>query len=912
MPNFAPKLNNPKRFCPPISAAFLFVILIFALLSNLYAQELRRPPGMRRDLARKKAERFTAMRSVKAAQTQNQTCYDAHYYDLDLTIDPTAQTVSGTVLISAEVISGPISFADFNLLDNMSVSQVTLGGTPIAFTHAADILSATFPLAFNTGDTFTIIVHYSGTPSASYGSFGFDSHNGSPMIWSLSEPYGARSWWPCKDIPSDKADSVDISITVPSSLVAASNGTLTSAVDNGTTRTYNWHEGYPIASYLVSVAIHPYTVFSHWYHYAPSDSMEVRYYVYPDHYGSVQSTYALTVPMITFYAGLFGEYPFLNEKYGHAEFTWGGGMEHQTLTSLGGWGEYLIAHELAHQWWGDMITCNSFHHIWLNEGFATYSEALWSESTYGRAQYKSDMDYAKYFGAGTIFVADTTDFNRIFHSGLSYNKASWVLHMLRHVVGDSTFFDILKSYYADTRYQYGTITTERFRDICEGVSGMDLDYFFQEWIYEEYYPMYSYSWSSLPAGGSFDINLTIDQLQSNYIFKMPVDITVFFAAGDTTITVIDSLASQNFTLTVAESPTAVAIDKDEWILRTIEEPIIAPTFNRGILLVNGVDFNVYGSSIWTSYQDSSFWGSYDISFWDCFPESPSGYPANLPAPLGHGAVPADTLKQFSSVIWVGNNYNGDISSWYDTPVYSYLGVGGNVLLMTRMGQDFISEPLRQYLGITWRESSYNTLGNCISVYPGLVNMSVTGTQSYCAVFDTSLATPESSLLFIENASFAVPRGLGAWRIPAGGGANRSVGGRFAFISGRPYRYNHDNIRSNCEFILGNIFLEPYDPTGAVSARGAPLFELSQNYPNPFNPGTTIRFSVPVKSFVSLRIYDVAGRLVKTLAAEVMDANMYSVPWNGTSDGGRQVASGIYFYKLAAGRYVATRKMVLIK
>ncbi len=905
--------SSPRYLLGKTAVVSILIAVLLPLLPGAsLGQPLQRPYEFRRELARKKAERFEKMRSVELAQTQNQTEYDVHYYDLDLTIDPNTQTVSGTVTIEAEVLSASLNQMDLNLLNNMSVNQVRWSGGSLAFSHANDILTITLPTTYYTGETFTVMVDYSGTPSASYGAFGFDTHNGDPMIWSLSEPYGARSWWPCKDIPSDKADSVDVHITVPSNLIVASNGTLVSVIDNGSTKTYNWHEGYPITSYLVSVAIHPYTVFSHWYHYAPAESMEVRYYVYPDHYSSVQSTYALTVPMIELYASLFGEYPFLNEKYGHAEFTWGGGMEHQTITSLGGWGEYLLAHELAHQWWGDMITCNSFHHIWLNEGFATYTEALWSEFTYGKAQYKADMDNAKYFGSGTIFVADTTNFNRIFHSGLSYNKASWVLHMLRHVVGDSTFFDILKAYYSDSRYQYGTITTERFRDICESVSGMDLHYFFHEWIYEEYYPMYKFDWSSTPNGGSYDVYLTIDQLQTNYVFKMPVDITIDFAVGDTTIVVWDSLASQDFALSVEKQPVALHLDKDEWILRTIEEPLTAPTFDRGILLVNGVDFNIYGSSIWSAYADSAFWGSYGISFWDCFPEPASGYPSNLPPPLGHGPVPADTLKQFSSVIWIGNNYNGDISSWYDTPIYSYITVGGNVLLMTRMGQDFIGEPLRQYLGITWREGSYNTLNDCISTYTGLVDMTPIGTQSYCAVFDTSLATGESTLLFKETSSFATHRGLGVWRNPAGGGTNRSVGGQFVFISGRPYRYNHDQMRSNCEYILGNIFLEPYDPTGITDSRPRAAFRLEQNYPNPFNPATTIRFTLPAKDFASLKIYDVSGRLVRTLVERTLEPDNYTLRWDGTNENGRPAASGIYFYRLRAGKNTATKKMVLIR
>jgi hypothetical protein len=867
---------------------------------------------MRAKMAQAKAERYARMRLAEMSQTENQTYYDAIYYDLDLDMDHVLEIVSGSVTMVAEVLSDSLLQADLDLLSNMTVSQTTSGGSPVGFSHVDDILTVTLDRTYYQGETFTIVVTYSGTPDEGYGSFGFDTHAGDPMIWSLSEPFGARSWWPCKDTPSDKADSVDIRITAASDLIVASNGTLRDTTGAGSDITWWWHEEYPITTYLVSIAIHPYYTYSDWYHYAPSESMEVQFFVFPDHVGTVEPTYAMTVNMIEIFANMFGEYPFLNEKYGHAEFNWGGGMEHQTITSLGWWGEYLIAHELAHQWWGDMVTCDSFHHIWLNEGFATYSEALYSEVQYSMAQYHADMAAAKYLGPGTVYCDDLSSFGRIFHSGLSYNKASWVLHMLRHVVGDSTFFNILQTYYADLRYQYGTITTEEFEALCEDVSEMDLGYFFQEWIYEEYYPTYAYNWSYVENGGLYEIDLEIEQLQTNHIFKMPVDITIETASGDTTLVVWDSLAVQSFALVVESEPTGLLVDKDEWILRVIEEGLTNPTLNRGILLVNGVQFPTYGSEIWTAYEDSAFWGSHDISFWDCFAESYMGYPANLPEPLGHGPVPADTIQQFSTVVWIGNNYGGDLDSWYQTPILSYLRAGGNVILASRMGQSFVSETLREYLGITWREDFYNTIYDCLATYPGLINMNIQGTQSYCAVFDTSLATAESRLLFKETTAFATHRGLGVWREPVAGGTHRSDGAQFVFMSGRPYRYSHDHMRANMEYILSIFFGEPYVPTGTGYEAQVLAFDLGQNRPNPFNPLTTIRFTVPQNGSVELRIFDVTGRLIKTLLSKEVGAGTYSVMWDGRSDSGREVASGVYFYRLEAGPSVKTRKMVLLR
>jgi hypothetical protein len=867
-------------------------------------------------LAQSKAERFARISAQTAAPpTANQLDYDVTWYDLDIELIPSTDTVAGTVTVTAEVVAASISTLELDLENTgMTVTACRSGGFAAAFSHSGDILTVTLDQSYTTGEMVTVEVDYSGTPDASYGAFGFDTYNGADMIWSLSEPFGARSWWPCKDHPEDKADSVDVRVTVPDNLIVASNGLLVAQTPVSGSRTrFHWHEGYPITTYLVAVTAHPYTVYSDWYVPSPADSMEIQFFVFPDHYPLVQANYAKTKDMLAVFASLYGEYPFLEEKYGHAEFLWGGGMEHQTCTSLGTWNEWVIAHEAAHMWWGDYVTCNDFHHIWMNEGFASYSEALWDENAYGMESYFNEMQASKYLGPGTVYVPDTSDWNRIFSSNLSYNKASWVLHMLRHVVGDATFFDILSAYYHDPARAYGTVTTEQFRDICEAVWGGDLDWFFHQWIYEEYYPDYSYGWSASAAGPVWHIDLDITQRQTNTIYKMPVDVVVEFAGGDTTLVVWDSLAVQSFNLTVDQEPVAVALDPDEWILRTVEKQIADPTFHRGVLVVNGVHFDTYGAEITAAYVDSTFSGSYPFTFWDCFTTPPTGgYPAELPAPIGTGPIPADTLKQFSTVVWVGNNYVGDISAWQETPILSYLESGGNLLLMSRMGVDFLSAPLLDYLGITWAESNYNTIGNCIAGYPGLGNMSFLATQSYCSVFDTTLSQPESELLFTDTAAFAQPRGLGVWRRPAGGGAHRTDGAQFAFISGRAYRYNRAALEANVEFILMNLFEEPIVPTAVEDDTPTPRFALEQNVPNPFNPHTTIRFTLPARTDATLRVYDVTGRLVSEIATGALDAGTHTLRWDGTDRRGHRVASGVYFYRLRAGTHTATRKMVLLR
>jgi len=884
-------------------------LILFSTINFSRAQDYYDPHHDGKLEAQYKAERLARISEFQNQQTANQDRYDVKHYDLDLTIDVTGKQIRGTVTILSEVVEQAISQMDVNLLSSMTVDAVTVENASASFQHRNDIIQITLNKTYQPGELFRVAITYRGRPQQTgFGAFGFDTYNGQPMIWSLSEPFGARNWWPCKDFPSDKADSADIRVTVPKNLIVASNGNLRSETELGGLKTYWWHESYPIVTYLISVAIYPYYVYSDYYRYSATDSMEVRFYVYPDQINLVRAPYAKVVDMIKIFADIYGEYPFIREKYGHAQFQGGANMEHQTISSMVSRNETTIAHELAHQWWGDYITCENFHEIWLNEGFATYSEALYLERYYGKNEFWQEVESNKYFGGGTVYVYDLSNTSLIFNYNRTYRKASWILHMLRHVVGDENFFKILKEYYNESHLRYGTATTDDFRAVCERVSGINLEKYFYQWLYEEYFPTYSYSWNWKQHGENYDIQLQIDQLQHNQTFWMPIDVTITSAAGETTIVVWDSLPTQTFNLTVQSEPIRIELDKYNWILKQVQEPIVAPTFDTGILLVNGVSWNTYGSEIRNAYQSKAFWGSYPISFWDCFPLPMGGYPATLPAPLGRGKVPADVLGKFSTIIWIGNNYDGDLSPWTETSIFQYLKSGGNLLLMTRMGQNFINADLRAYLGITWAEGAENQINNCIAEYPGLQNMNLTGTQTYNAVFNSNLTTNESSLLFTETTSFAMKRGLGVWRKPANGGTFRADGGRFAYISGRPYRYNSNHLKANVEFILENFFQESKTTDSSQNHNSIPtIYELEQNYPNPFNPGTEIIFQLPENAKIQLEVFDMLGRKMATLVNEYLTAGRYTVTWN--ADG---FASGVYFYRINSTNFTKTRKMVLVR
>lgn len=854
--------------------------------------------------AESKAALARAWTQRPSLRTANQNDWDVHHYDLDLNVDPSTHVLSGTVTTAAEVVAATLTQMQFQLT-GLTVSAATAGGSSTTWSRTSTILTVDLDRTYTTGETVTVAVTYSGNPAGE--AFGWSSFGGSDMIWTLSEPFGARSWWPCKDLNIDKADSVDIRVTVPDPLIVASNGVLQSTTPSGGWTTYHWKTTYPISTYLVSMAIHPYTVFSHTYTPMAGGSMPVDYYVYPSHYSAVQATYALTVPMIGAFAGGYGEYPFVDEKYGHAEFVWGGGMEHQTLTSLGGYSEDLISHELSHQWWGDHITCQDFHHIWLNEGFATFSEAYWKEQTEGIDTYHLYMDAAAYYGSGTIYV-EYPAIEDIFDTNLSYNKASWVPHMLRHVVGDTDFFAGLAAYRA--AYGMGTATTEQFRDVMANVSGKNLDAFFQQWIYGEYFPVYRPSWTESSPG---TIDLTIEQAQTNTgLFTMPIDVRVTTSGGTFDFTVDNSLATQDYQLSVTGDVQSVEIDPDHWILRQVETTVANPTFGSGVLVVNGVDWGTYTSEIRTAYADSVFWADLPFTFWDNFPEPSGGYPANLPAPIGHGSVPADLLGKFSAVVWVGNNYNGDLPKWVETPIESYLNAGGNVLLLSRMGNDFLSGSLASYLGITITNTSV-TPANMNAVHPAFQNISFTGTQSYTDLFSTSVG-PNSTLLFQSQTGLGPFYGSGVIAEPPGGGTARPDGGKFAHIAGRPYRMNHANLRANVETILKDFFGEPYTSVIGVPLAGAKRspIALEPGAPNPFRAATRIAFRLPAARSADVTIYDVTGRLVRTLLNGPQPAGYGEVTWNGRDAAGEIAASGVYYVRLRSGGEERTRPVVHLR
>jgi len=566
---------------------FLTLFLIYAPFSH--------PQSGGEYCSQGKIKQFLQLQKVMNVEYPGDSNIDINYYKLNLNITYSPQNISGIVTVTATAVQNQLSAFFLDLVNQLQVKSVKLNGTAaLAYTQPAnsDQLVITLDRAYSMGEKFSVDIAYQGIPgSRGFGSFEFSSHNGIPIIWSLSEPYGAKDWWPSKDTPADKADSSDVWITATGNYVSVSNGLLTGVTDNGDgTKTYKWKNSYPIAGYLISVAMTNYQLYQNQFEYETGKFMPVTHYFYPEHLSEYQSLLDKTVGMLQIFTDKYGPYPFTREKYGHAEFGWSGGMEHQTCTSIGNGGlsETTVAHELSHQWFGDKVTCKDWNNIWLNEGFATYSESVYLQAKYGNQQFLSDitgkMSSAK-SAAGSVYVQNITDVNTIFNYSGTYAKGAVVLHMLRGIVGDNVFFNIMKQYAGQPGLAYNVATTEDFERVAENVSGLDLSYFFSEWIYGQNYPKYSFGWASKEVlNNNYSVLIEVNQSVNNtpVYFTMPIQIRITTSTGVQNVTIFNNQLSQTFEIQVTGQPTAVEFDPDNWILKDVSKVILPDSVNGKI------------------------------------------------------------------------------------------------------------------------------------------------------------------------------------------------------------------------------------------------------------------------------------------------------------------------------------------
>lgn len=552
-------------------AGRLALALLVATAALPVAAQERGDLAFDRDVvaAIEKGERRDLSKLALARTAPDASGWDARAYTIRLEPSLSNGTIAATTTVDGASTVAGLTTVNLDFV-GFAIDAVTVDGAAASFTRTsgARTLSVTLPTPVNAGQTFSIAVTYHGTPPIEDGlGFGFSSHGAA----SFAEPEGARLWYPCKDRPSDKA-AYEGFITVPSQYVVASNGRLVETVVDGNTTMYHWQESHQIATYLISIAISNYRVIEDSYGDIP-----VWHYVYPDLEADARRDFSRTPEMMDVFSTGFGV-PYPYDKYGHALFeNFGGAMEHQTCTSYGsplitGDNRYdrVVAHELGHQWFGDLVSPAEWEEIWLNEGFASWAEFYWTERTTpsnlaglmaGREAYY--MDYESNVGAYALYAPPPS---RLFGATI-YQKGAWVVAMLRYVIGDDAFFTGLRNYLEAHAFQ--TARTTDFKAAMEAASGRDLTSFFNEWVYGVGYPQYETTWTARAVpGGRQQIDLRVEQVQGGgTVFTTPLEVELRGADGRTVVERVDITSGDTIVSLCADfAPVSVTVDPANRVL----------------------------------------------------------------------------------------------------------------------------------------------------------------------------------------------------------------------------------------------------------------------------------------------------------------------------------------------------------
>jgi aminopeptidase N len=508
--------------------------------------------------------------------------YDLHYLFFDISMTNTSTTVSGSVTAQANVVADQMDQYVFELTEELMVDSVLINGQRLPVVEAGKICRVTLPAPLPRDAAFSAKVFYRGRPDGGYGAVGegitsvVDDRWPVHVTYTLSEPWFASDWWPCKQSLGDKIDSMDMWITVPAGLMAGSNGLLQRVTPvGGDSLRFEWRSRYPIDYYLISASVAPYTEYARYMHFSPTDSMLLQDYIY-DYPGLMEQFKPgmdSTEMMIHYFSEVLGRYPFDREKYGHCLAPIWGGMEHQTMTTLRHFGFDLVAHELAHQWFGDYVTCGSWRDIWLNEGFASYSEYLAQAALRGDTAAASWMRNTHAYVldepelGGSVYVPDTSSFERVFSGRLTYDKSASVVHMLRYVINnDSFFFSAIRDYLA--QHAYGTAFTPALKQSFEETAQLNLDSFFRQWIYGEGFLHVRVKWNQMNGHLLLQVSPEGTVPASVPYFTTPVDIKIRSAGRDTLLRISCDQPVTTVVLPWPDPVVEVVVDPDNWLLNT--------------------------------------------------------------------------------------------------------------------------------------------------------------------------------------------------------------------------------------------------------------------------------------------------------------------------------------------------------
>jgi hypothetical protein len=930
--------------------------------------------------------------------------FDVTHYDITMSIDDVSDYIEGSVTatVEAEEIITEIVYE----LTNMTVNSVLLNGDPATYNYNNNEITIQLG-TMNEGDVFTTTVDYEGDPIWN----GLGMYFGASNIFTISDPNASRYWWPCYDHPWDKAVP-DMHVTVRDDWEVAGNGILTSVEDNGDgTKTHHWDCEHPMATYLVSLVCQNFAELNDSYEDIPIQNFVPTYMV-----GNATEDFSTLPFMMEVFTERYGDYPF--EKYGNAvtNFATYSAMEHQTMTTLGSGningnhgGEMVIAHELAHQWYGNCLTILTWADVWLSEGFATYSEAVYREQWQGfdsMVSYvqSSIQNYYKNWAGGTAYTIYDPPSENWFFTPIQYEKAASVLHMIRLKVGDETFWQIMNEFF--TTFHHSNVITEDFRQVCESVTGDDYEQFFSQWIYGSGIPAYEYTYFFNPYLAIPRIMTYVQtSSNSNTDFYLDIPVHIIAESGQDSVLVQGSPGVPAETISIIEHPVyqSVEFDPNSWVLmtgNTYREVSINNAYAAdGQVTVFwdefwpevGVDgYNIYRSDSEpgnfillnpeiieeTSYTDydvvngTTYYykikatkdAGYETPFSDVYDATPIGFPLDQGILVidetkdGNGSVgnandeqvdefyqniiPTDfteydyysegapslaLLSNYSTVIW----HDDDLTLHYindnTDALGNYLTGGGNLLVSGWKTAHLLDNDFLQ----VFTESDYSELSSGyeftdaiseenhdLSLDPEKLIPGFNGTLPFISLFPD--VTDDEAVIY----DFHAEGGSQYEDVSVAIGSDPN--GTFALMGFPLYFFDEDNVREGLTQFLTNI--------GEVSAENEELqitnLELS-NYPNPFNPSTTISFNLSNEQLSTLRsktatsnqlneqirleIFNVKGQKVKTfLVIPGGVEGQHSVVWDGEDENGDSVTSGIYFYKLKAGKIEIVKKMVLLK
>jgi len=516
--------------------------------------------------------------------------YDVQHIRLVLNFDEDSKSLNSTATIS--LVPLELGFKQCKLhAKDLAIKAVTVNNSSdLNFHTDSEIITVNFFESYTPQDTLHITIKYYTTPQKGiYFNSPTETDQLIPnQIYSHSEPIDARCWFPCYDNPDDKFTS-EIIATVNSNYFLLSNGILVSTEENQTskTTTFHWQQHKPHTSYLMSIVAGEYEVINDSFNNIP-----LQYYVYEEQVDQVQCVFSDTKKMMSIFEHTFG-YPYPWDKYVqiivHDYIS--RGMEHTSATTLVDDimhdqrafidfnSDRLIAHELAHQWFGNLVTCKDWSHIWLNEGFATYSEILYIEQTLGSeaAQYDVFSQQRYYLQLEDSDFHQPIVYKNYLHpeemfNHISYQKASMVLHMLRNLIGDDAFFRALRVYLHE--YAYASVESSNFTDIVQATSGNNLDWFFDQWLYYGGHPELEVSYDWFPDSNL--VLLYVNQVQQDTfnlvpkVFRFPADIEIH--TKHQKYLEKHEIDSREDTLRfyVDSKPVMVRFDKNNIILKTIQ------------------------------------------------------------------------------------------------------------------------------------------------------------------------------------------------------------------------------------------------------------------------------------------------------------------------------------------------------